>query len=842
MAGQFSLDVHLDQLRDAEKGLQQLSEHLLSVSRMAAKAPGELGSSWTGRAATSTKHEMTGLAEQTKRFSPMFHEASTAVKAFADAVEHALTTTIPQLNRQWDQAEQACTDAITKADSTYARAVADAEKLSDPAKVEEARARAADARGSARGEAAMGARWTMQAIDYQFQQLKDDLQARARTLGTTLGGLTIVAVPDSVARSFIGHHGTGSTVGWCNSDGTTFPPDLGTDDALAGSLTLVHDRHDMLDGEQAAALFTSWDPNDPKALAKIQGLLKTDSEAFRQGFLAHLDTKQLAFLQRISHMGVSGDQGKKYGEMISAISVMMAQGSNARLQGDYPVPATFYDTWRKQYAALDTPPGEGYLLQAEIVQAGQAGGDNWDPAMLTSITRETIAFEQKMHKENPTFFWGDIYRNGNGELPTMAARDFTGGVPGQVDAVALLFDALSHDHQAAQDVLRQPDGHADTAMLHYLYDGRQDAQGSFEIWGDALGRTLDAATSYVGPGGPGSRNYASAEIVGDLVHFYGTHPDRLPLLMRQPLVNILTHHVQAVNHAGFPYEEAVHEGHGSDLLDWQKLDMAVLDKGDLNTVLKGIFSEDYYSTHDGDPSKGYPLYQQLATAQHAAFRKDFLVIAGHHPFDKGLLMDLVQQQSSSESDTTHSLRDALTSQGASEDQANADARAAVDFVVGLGVDKLPMDKLGGPGGLVAGAAVDKIKEGLLNHFFPETDHKDAENQKGFDVLEYQREQNRLELVGWLDEAGLLDKTHSPAAWAAQHPDRSSFTEIGPDGRPHLGNIANLYAHRAAHPEAWDQFLDYYRESGAAALNNLDLGHSFDLGFLLSDDRHGGDGG
>jgi hypothetical protein len=58
-----------------------------------------------------------------------------------------------------------------------------------------------------------------------------------------------------------------------------------------------------------------------------------------------------------------------------------------------------------------------------------------------------------------------------------------------------------------------------------------------------------AATHHRGIGGPGSRDYVSAQIASDLVNYAGEKPDdRIMPGMEQNLVDILTVHTDAVNH------------------------------------------------------------------------------------------------------------------------------------------------------------------------------------------------------------------------------------------------------------------------------------------------------
>lgn len=516
-------------------------------------------------------------------------------------------------------------------------------------------------------------------MDTQFNQLKAELGQKAQAAGDAMAGLTVVAVPDSVAKDFIGHHGSGQTIGWCNADGSTFPPDLGTDGALPG-MTLVKDMHDMADGEQAARAFNETFQTGPQSEAELDAYLNTlkgDSAAFRQAFLASMDTALLPFMQRVARTGVDADTGMKYGEVITAISQILAKASNTKTQGGYPVPSSFYDDLRNQYKS-SVLPERGYLLLAEIVQAGQAEQDTWDTALLTDITKDTIAFERELYQTDPTFFWGEVFGNTNGVLPTQAGRDLTGTVPGRIDALGMLLDAVGHNADASQDVLRLPDGNADLDLLHYLYDGRKGVGCDAFQWGYVFGNVLEqASTHHRGSGGPSSRDYVSAQIASDLVNYTGENPEeRLPPGMGQNIVDILTVHMDALNHftdltAGS--DRAVSRGEADDPLPWNHDTHANFMTRRLDNLMSSVFASDYWTAQvEADAHSGnnpHPLLSQFTLAQQATWQQDITYAAGHLKDSGGLLKDLARHHGSSSNATIDAYTKAIVGQGGKEDAA-----------------------------------------------------------------------------------------------------------------------------------------------------------------------------
>jgi hypothetical protein len=62
--GYYTLDVDTGSLSSVQTALETLSNHLSTHADTISGAPAELGSSWTGTAATAVKTEMTGLGTE----------------------------------------------------------------------------------------------------------------------------------------------------------------------------------------------------------------------------------------------------------------------------------------------------------------------------------------------------------------------------------------------------------------------------------------------------------------------------------------------------------------------------------------------------------------------------------------------------------------------------------------------------------------------------------------------------------------------------------------------------------------------------------------------------------
>ena len=346
-------------------------------------------------------------------------------------------------------------------------------------------------------------------------------------------------------------------------------------------------------------------------------------------------------------------------------------------------------------------------------------------------------------------------------------------------------EALGKDSDAALAFLSDSDG-ANTDRLHYLYERPGDVSGRI-----SLGELLKAATTTVGSGGPGSPEYVSAEIVGDLVHYFATAEGAANHVMglEDAFTDILTTHVQAVNHAGtYDVDSLAITPNDNPDLPYQAIALANLSHEDLQKFLQLTFGLDYWSNEvaqDKDENAhDFPRFTQLSLAMEVAFRNDVQTLARNG--DAGQLELAVNQLSHNQELTMQAFIDAMVGQGAERDQANEDARASLQFVTGLIKDKVPVDKLG-PLGEAGSLGLDQVESLLVDTLIPETDYEGAARED-ISTEEYRRRLTGLKLVTWLDEAGALPEAHSPEAWAAANPNTSSF--VNDDGS--IPSLDHLY--------------------------------------------------
>jgi hypothetical protein len=483
----------------------------------------------------------------------------------------------------------------------------------------------------------------------------------------------------------------------------------------------------------------------------------------------------------------------------------------------------------------------GFLLLSELTGAGQGDGATWESGLLASWARATFQHERARLEQDEHWSWYDV--SADHPLTTQTAASWNWDeTPAWGDPTVLFNEALGKDPKAANAAYTE-NGHADLDLLHHMYD-RDGGAAPYIQHNLTLGDALTAATSIVGAGREGSPQYVAAEIAADHVdHWANAEGNDLLRYqgLEQATTDILTQHVHAVNHAGtYDVDALAVAPYGSGTLPYEKIALANLDRDELRKVLGMSFGLDYFSnqiSEDDGKGNSFPLYTQLATAMEIAARDDVIIAAqaGENGPD-GLLERTVNTLSANQELTNNAFRDALLGEGRSSDQANADARAALDWTLGLVTDQVPVDRAGPVVGDLGGMGLDAIKGLVVDGLIPETNYE-VQAQADVSTEDYRRRLTSLKLVEWLDDAGVLPQEHSPEHWAAQNPDAASFV----DDNGEMPSIQELYQHRNDSPadqQAWIDFKRYYENSGGAWLAEIDVYEQYQLGWIIEDNGGG----
>lgn len=797
MGTHFRLDLDPPMLRKVAQFLGEAEGHMRTKAVTVKAAPGEIGDSWTGEAATSVKAEMTAIGG--------------VMSGGGESFEHGLNVAqeaLVQLAGDYEAALEDLAALNTRWDSTAPPGEADQDG-GEP-----------DEGGDTRAQ-----------VTQDFEDLKERCRTKTRECGEKL------ALSSPIAT--YGYQG--SSLGYSTDV-----------DALLSRVTLTEQHvqqveEDRQAGADAAGEVNRFFEDGDGSLDDLLAMLDGENEAFRQGFIDSLDP---AALRRLHGLPVTGDDAETHGALITAISQILAKGSNETTQPTYPPdPATYDDLLHAYTSAPEGTPDElareqedlGLLLLSELAGAGQGNGATWDSDLLASWARETFQHERDRLADDEYWTWSDVSTDHPLTTATAAAWNWD-ETPAWGDPTVLFNEALGRDPDAANAAYTQ-DGHADLDLLHYMYD--RDGGGAPYIQHNlTLGEALTAATSIVGAGEEGSPQYVSAEIAADHVDYWA-NAEGDDLLryqgLEQATTDILTQHVHAVNHAGtYDVDALAVAPYPSGTLPYERIAFANLDRDELRKVLGLSFGLDYFSnqvSEDDDKGNSFPLYTQLATAMEIAARDDVIIAAQSGDGGaNGLLERTVNTLSSNQELTNNAFRDALVGEGRGEDQANADARAALDWTLGLVTDQVPVDRAGPVVGDLAGMGLDQIKGLVVDGVIPESSYE-AQAEADVSTEDYRRRLTSLKLVEWLDDADVLPQEHSPETWAAENPDAASF--LDDDGG--MLSIQDLYAHRNDSPadqQAWIDFKRYYENSGGAWLSEIDVDEQYQLGWIIEDNGGG----
>ena len=458
-----------------------------------------------------------------------------------------------------------------------------------------------------------------------------------------------------------------------------------------------------------------------------------------------------------------------YGDLITGIATILAKGSNTETPGAVRGQQRRVrppDDGLHHRDARQAPTAEGHLLLAELVAAGQGNGATWDSGLLKTMADQALAYEQEQREDDEYWSWMDTLSNL--VLPTDYGQGRYGEeFAGRADAIEIYMEALGKDSDAALAFLSDSDG-ANTDRLHYLYERPGDVSGRI-----SLGELLKAATTTVGAGGPGSPEYASAEIVGDLVHYFATAEDAANRVMglEDAFTDILTTHVQAVNHAGtYDVDSLAITPNDNPDLPYQAIALANLSHEDLQKFLQLTFRMDYWSNEvaqdEDENAHSFPRFTQLSLAMEVAFRNDVQTLAQNG--DSGQLEVAVNQLSHNQELAMQAFIDAMVGAGAERDQANEDARAGAAVRHRSGEGQGAGRQAGPARRGRARSASTRSRASSSTRLIPETDYEGAAAED-VSTEDYRRRLTSLKLVTWLDEAGALPEEHSPEAWAADEP-------------------------------------------------------------------------
>jgi uncharacterized protein YukE len=200
--GHFTLDVDPAGLTAAATRLARAHDGLAHTGdRLHALLPG-LAASWHGKAASALSAEGAGLATDLKRTEPYFSEAAAALTELARHYTEARSTTIPYLNRAWEDAEAQHAAAL-RASAWQHRADTTGIAARVPSGMQqEARSDAAWAATQRETKAHDELATTQADLQRSYGHLVERLQAQTGAAGSRLAGAIVVPVPAAAVDSY----------------------------------------------------------------------------------------------------------------------------------------------------------------------------------------------------------------------------------------------------------------------------------------------------------------------------------------------------------------------------------------------------------------------------------------------------------------------------------------------------------------------------------------------------------------------------------------------------------------------------------------------------------------
>lgn len=186
--GPFELDIHPEKLRQAARKMRSMGRDFAERGDKLRTMPGDIGDSWTGKAARSAKAEMRGLATHLADFSQDMTDSREAVRKLAEHYDDALQD-VKRLNRKWEQADNRYTSAVAKAD----RQLAERTEPGDEPAHDDPVHRSAKQSARLALEADQAALWR------EFEELQHEVKRQTRTCARALAReVPLPVTPDAV--------------------------------------------------------------------------------------------------------------------------------------------------------------------------------------------------------------------------------------------------------------------------------------------------------------------------------------------------------------------------------------------------------------------------------------------------------------------------------------------------------------------------------------------------------------------------------------------------------------------------------------------------------------------
>lgn len=377
------LGIDLDRVRLARDRFREMAETFGKQGPTMAAIADELEPSWTGPASRKIRAEMSAMGTNVTTFGHRFEHAADAIQDFIDAVRRYRD----EVYAPYHRALQGFADDYELEKQQARKLLHDNPDL--------LHSRLAEIHKNNHD------RWQSAADDFRQQQ--ETLRHESRRLGRRLGDLTMVHVPEKVARHWLKAGGNGHHMSW-REDGRPYPPDLDANGHLPGMhLSQQKERQEKGDAAGRGVLAAVHEPGHARTLAATVHAHRLDG-SFRQGFVSGVELHQVHDLHGYAGLTVDESTRPALTQLVADTGHMLADATNPEHHAD----AT-QATGRLVDAYTGYPDAQvaahGHVQLAELVHHSTAHGAEWHPAALAAIDHSAKLHEEAHGTTGQRFDW-----------------------------------------------------------------------------------------------------------------------------------------------------------------------------------------------------------------------------------------------------------------------------------------------------------------------------------------------------------------------------------------------------------------------------------------------------
>ena len=476
----YELDVQPELVRAVRRTYRSIAAALEEEAAAVERTPGTIGDDWTGRAATTVKHDITALGKLLTKFHDHFDRAADALKLLAGTYDEELVA-LGKLNTRRTDAASAYDSSISDLGTQQAR---ERGQLPDRGAAREEHDQLVQKYAGLRRSAAQTRDSAYSRIDSDHEALVERVRTATRTCARTLANATHVKVPQSLAVNLLDPSNYAAVLAALR-DATE--QELGTELELVAAHDAADDANKARDAGQLQELLSMASLGDVDSTTELLATLrKYEGDPEFAALLAReLEPKDLGrWLAQMSDFprryGVpegrtEAQMTEEYLELLGLIGG--SYGLATQLQGENAMPRSRYDDFTEAITDQIEPgngaeewPGQHIVIASLLTQG------SWHPEFLATVTKDVVDFERENLKGTR---WSEYDYD---SWSVMTPQGYSS------DPVQTLMVALANNRAAAQqfftdggtrsiDVDGSPQQVSDT-LAYLLMDRRTNDEGT----------------------------------------------------------------------------------------------------------------------------------------------------------------------------------------------------------------------------------------------------------------------------------------------------------------------------------------------------------------------------